>query len=299
MRNRVLVTGAAGFVGRHLVRKLTAEGCKVIALDKDPNVLDLPVPAYQLDIRYDQERIADVIADCRRTYHLANVARVEPSWTDYADYYQTNVIATTQLFELCQKANHTSFLYLSSSSVYGDNETKRQTEKSPCRPSNPYAASKLAAEHALRVQSTMGKTRLVIARPFCMYGDGMAEGQYAMVINRFLTAAAEDRRLEIHGDGTQRRDMLHVDEAVDAFIMLMIKGFHGKVYNVGSGTNISVKELADLISAKQKFTKGRPGREYDTLADISEIRGLGFKPKTDIRDWIQEQLTSRSKDSKL
>ena len=299
MRDKVLVTGAAGFVGRHLVRKLTKNGCKVIALDKDPAVLDLGVEAHQLDIRYDQSKIAELAALTRKTYHLANIARVEPSWTNYRDYYETNVIATVELFEICQAANHRSFLYVSSSSVYGDNDKKRQTEKSPCHPTNPYAASKLAAEYALKVQGTMGKTRLTIARPFCMYGDGMAEGPYAMAINKFFAARDAGKPLEVHGDGLQRRDMIHVDEAVDAFIMLMSKGFNNGVYNVGSGHDISIKELADLISPKQKHTKGRPGREYNTLADITELRVMGFRPKADVRNWIKSQLTDASEDSKI
>lgn len=299
MREKVLITGAAGFVGRHLVRKLTDRGCKVIALDKDPTVLELGVEAHQLDIRYDQDKIADLAARTKKTYHLANVARVEPSWANYREYYETNVIATVELFEICQKANHKTFLYVSSSSVYGDNDVKRQTEKSQCHPTNPYAASKLAAEHALRVQGTMGRTRLTIARPFCMYGDGMAEGPYAMALNKFLAARAAGKALEIHSDGEQRRDMISVEEAVDAFIILMMKGFNNGIYNVGSGNNISIKELADLISPKQKFTKGRPGREYNTLADMHEMQVMGFKPKADVRDWIRNHLTSLPNDSKL
>jgi nucleoside-diphosphate-sugar epimerase len=122
----------------------------------------------------------------------------------------------------------------------------------------------------------------------------MAKGQNAMAISKFFEAKRTNQPLQIHGDGTQRRDMLHIDDAIDAFLLLREKGQANEIYNVGSGNNISIKELADIVSSDQTHVPPRPGIEYDTLADISKIESLGFKVRTDVRSWVKEKLTSDS-----
>jgi UDP-glucose 4-epimerase len=178
------------------------------------------------------------------------------------------------------------FIYISSSSVYGNNGTYRQHETSPLCPTNPYAVSKMAAESALKVQASEEPTELITVRPFTMYGDYMDFGEDALVISKFLTAWKRDEPLLLHGGGNQRRDFIHASDAVDGLLRILNHGSHGDVYNLGSGESVSIKEIADVISSKQIIVPDRRGAVQFTEADISRLKDLGFRPKVRILEWL-------------
>ena len=130
----------------------------------------------------------------------------------------------------------------------------------------------------------------VVLRYFNVYGPRQPEsGAYALVLGIFLRRAADGQVLEIHGDGSQRRDFVHVRDVVAANIAALESGVRGTVFNVGSGTSLSVKELADMISPNQIHIEGRKGDSLATLADISRIKAaLGWTPKVSFADGLKE-----------
>jgi len=284
---RILVTGAAGFFGSQLVPKLKKNNYIVTGLDKNPGT----------DIQMD---VADLVANDVREYntviHLANTARIGPSWKDPNGYITNNVVNTLDFFRQCQLAGVQRFFYFSSSSVYGNNNVAVQSENSQLSPTNPYAVSKATAEQLLTMYSKMSLTELIIVRPFTMYGATMDTGLHALAIGKFVLASVRDDPLVIHGTGTQRRDFLHVDEAVDMMLVLLNHAQTGDIYNLGSGESVSILEIADVISFRRRYNDNRPGPEYNTCADITKIKQLGYTPKIKILDWLATQKLDNFKE---
>lgn len=291
---KIMITGATGFLGRNLIGKLTDHD--LVLIDLPPDMFDESVreswwhnyKIHHADINDDISTIKDQMKGVDVVIHLANKTRIPPSWTQYKTYYQTNIGATQQIFACAQTMSVKKFIYISSSSVYGNNGSTIQKETDPLMPTNPYAVSKMAAEHALRVQAQDHSTELIIVRPFTMYGDYMDFGKEALVIGKFLTAWEQDEPLMIEGTGQQRRDFIHADDAVEGLKLIIEHGHHNDIFNLGSGESVTVRELADLVSQKQILVPERRGAVFSTHADISRLRALGFKPRVRIKEWLTE-----------
>jgi UDP-glucose 4-epimerase len=153
-------------------------------------------------------------------------------------------------------------------------------------PTNPYAVSKMAGEWALHVQSLKGDTELVIVRRFTMYGDYMEDGRNALVIQKFISAWEKGLPLLLHGGGDQRRDCIHVYDAVRGLLMILEHGENGEVYNLGTGKSGTIKQLADVISNRQVKVPARPGAVSITEADITRLTEIGFEPMVNVIDWL-------------
>lgn len=294
---RILVTGVNGFVGRNIVKQWLNK-YELIGIDlPEVEVQDAKWSGSinHVDIRDNSSYYKELLVGVDTVIHLAAKTRIDPSWTEYYDYYYTNIAASQSVFAACQEAGVKQFIYFSSSSVYGNNGQMVQTEGGHLEPSSPYAVSKLAAEWALKAQALKGDTELIVVRPFTMYGDYMNYGRYSLAIAKFLKAAANGQPLIIEGTGSQRRDFVHVDDAIAALELIMKHGRHGDVYNIGTGRSVSVQELADAVSSKQVRAPARTGAVEITCADISKLTALGYKPKVDILQW----LTMQVKESKI
>ena len=295
---RILITGAFGFLGRNLVDRLQGEH-DLILVDREPDLFQTEAMSKWLigkhiimcDLDAEAEKLQEVlpIVDC--VIHCAGMTRIPPSWNIYKQYYETNILTTTLLYNICQAYGVKRFVFISSSSVYGNNGTDIQTEDSPLIPTNPYAVSKMSAEHALRVQKLMGKTELIIVRPFTMYGDYMNLGPNALVIGKFIKARDEGQPLQLDGGGTQTRDFLHASDAVEGMKLIVEQGADGEVYNLGTGRAVMIRELADLISPKQVVTPRRRGHVERTQADITKLTKLGYEPKVFVLDWLTELMS--------
>jgi len=287
---KILVTGANGFFGKNLF-EAWYDKYELVGIDMPPELFDSgrtrvnPI-IYVCDIREDMHLIHQYLKGVDVVVHCAARARIEPSWKDYEDYYDTNITASQSLFRMCQLQGVKRFIYFSSSSVYGNNGCIPQKESDPLCPTNPYAVSKMAAEAALRVQALKGDTELIIVRPFTMYGDYMSFGTYGLVIAKFIRSYQKDEPLMLDGGGQQTRDFVHVSDAIDALELVMLKGKHNEVYNIGSGTVVSVKELADCVSKKQIVTPHRTGAVETTHADITKLAALGYSPKQQVLEWL-------------
>lgn len=302
---KMLITGATGFLGLNLVNHYKSKDFELSLLDKHPDLfdfekqllwnkikplIDIKIHTYYYDLTEEAHHTKHLLKNVDTVVHLANVARIEPSWKQYEHYYNTNITATQQFFQLCQEAGVKRFVYVSSSSVYGNNGQEVQTEDGPLCPTNPYAVSKMAAEWALRVQSQRGNTELIIVRPFTMYGSFMDNGDNALVIAKFLKARSKGEPLTIHGDGTQSRDFLHADDAVQGLSLIIEHGKPNEIYNLGSGTTTRIKDLANMIDSKHVLVPHRTGPVQITHANIDKLKLLGYNPIHNIQDWIISQI---------
>ena len=296
MKN-ILVTGAYGFMGRNLI-EAWHERYNVIGTDLPPELWDSVslesfhklVPIYHYDLRDETHFIKPHLNKVDTVIHCAARARIPPSWESYEDYYETNITASQKLFELAQQADVNTFVYFSSSSVYGNSSNVKQSETDQLMPTNPYAVSKMAAELALRVQAERGRTRLIIVRPFTMYGKYMNFGKNGLVIARYLRSWMDQEPLLLDGGGLQTRDFVHADDVVQALDLILENAEHKSVYNIGSGKSVTIKQLADCVSSRQIIAPARPGPVQHTCADMTKLSVLGYEPTVDVIAWLTKHM---------
>jgi nucleoside-diphosphate-sugar epimerase len=285
MSEAILVTGAGGFIGTHLVATLRTTGHCVIAHHRcDGDVTERP-PA---------------IADVGHIVHLAGRSFVPESWEAAPRFYATNVLGTINVLELCRRSG--AALTFVSSYVYGKPQRLPIDEDHPRQPLNPYSHSKILAEDAIRYYASQFGVRASIVRPFNIYGRGQDE--------RFVVPAIVRQAIDPTIDGITvqdprpKRDFLHVRDLVSLLVAAM-SGPAGAVYNAGSGYSISVADVLDEVAAavgrrKAVHATGEERREevLDVFADVSRAkRELGWAPRIEFRDglrdtidWMQDRL---------
>ena len=291
MKN-VLVTGGAGFIGSHLCEGLLAAGYRVRVLDSLVYGKREWVPQAAEFIEGD---IRDINACHRATtgmdavLHCAAMSRSGPSQEHLDLCTQSNIAGTQNMLLAARDAGVRKFIYSGSSTYYGS-RTPPHHESDPPDFLNIYGLTKRVGEQYCLLFDKGFGLPCIVFRYFNVYGPRQPEaGAYALVLGIFLRRQAEGKTLEIHGDGAQRRDFVHVRDVVSANLAALKSDVRGEVFNVGSGTNISVKELADLISPDQVHTEGRKGDSVATLADISKIRSaLGWSPQISFAQGLEE-----------
>jgi nucleoside-diphosphate-sugar epimerase len=296
---KLLVTGGAGFIGSHLCEGLLARGHQVRVLDNLAYGRRDYVPA---DAEFIQGDIRD-LATCQRAaqgmegiFHCAAMSRSGPSQDQIDICTQSNITGTQNMLLAARDAGVRRFIYSGSSTYYG-NRAVPHREDDPPDLLNIYGLTKKVGEdYCLLFDKNFGLA-CVVLRYFNVYGPRQPQtGAYALVLGIFLNRLAEDKVLEIHGDGRQRRDFVHVRDVVAANILAYERaqedGVRGEVFNVGSGDNLSVKELADMISPNQVHTEARKGDATATLADISKIKDrLGWTTRVSFVDGLKELIT--------
>jgi nucleoside-diphosphate-sugar epimerase len=289
---KVLVTGGAGFIGSHMCEGLLTRGFEV-------RVLDSLVYGRRENVPAAAEFIAGDIRDtetCRRAadgvhgiFHMAAMSRVGPSDAEIDVCTSSNILGTQNMLLAARDAGVKRFIYSGSSTYYG-NRPPPHRESDPADLINFYGLTKRVGEqYTLRFNQDFDLPALVL-RYFNVYGPRQPQtGAYALVLGIFLKRKAEGKVLEIHGGGRQSRDFVHVRDVVAANIAAYESDVRGEIFNVGSGTSISVKELADLISPNQIMTDARKGDALATLADISKIKAaLGWEPKVSFEEGLKE-----------
>jgi nucleoside-diphosphate-sugar epimerase len=295
-KSTVLVTGAAGFIGSHLVDALVARGHQVRALDiVSGNAQNLSPDAEFIcaDIRQ-SESIAAGFSGVSCVFHVAALPRVMLSINQPLEAHITNVDGTLNVLINARLAGVQRVIYSGSSSVYGEQPSLPLTETMVPNPLNPYALQKLVAEQYCRMFYRLYGLETLTLRYFNVYGPRMAtEGAYATVIGAFMRARREGRSLPIYGDGEQTRDFTHVNDVVRANLAAMdLHIGDGRALNVGSGSRISVNRIAELFGGPRVHLPPRPGECRHTLADLRAVAAtLGWKPEIDsttgIRDLIE------------
>lgn len=308
---RVLVTGAAGFIGAHLCRRLVADGLEVVGLD-DLTAGSLDVLADVPEVRFvkadirDDSALKDAARGCDAILHQAAKRSVPFSVREPELVTDVNLRGSVNVMLAARDAGAV-VVQASSSSVYGDQEHFPLLETFMPSPRSPYAASKAAAElYAAAVWRSYG-TPTVSLRYFNVFGPGQdPASEYAAVVPRFAIACLTGERPVIYGDGQQSRDFTYIDDVVEANVLAMHAEEHayGKAFNIGGGaTPTSVNELLETIAQLCEVTPDpvhEPAREGDirrSEADVSLATDLlGFHPKVPIReglrrtvDWFRER----------
>jgi UDP-glucose 4-epimerase len=291
MKN-VLVTGGAGFIGSHLCEGLLARGYSVRVLDSlvygRREWVPQPCEFIEGDIRD--------LATCHRAaknmdavLHCAAMSRSGPSQQIVEICTGSNIIGTQNMLLAARDADVKRFIFSGSSTYYG-NRIPPHRESDPPDLLNIYGLTKHVGEQYTLMFDEGFDLPSVVLRYFNVYGPRQPEtGAYALVLGIFLKRKADRMPLEIHGDGKQRRDFVHVRDVVAANIAAMQSSVRGEIFNVGSGTNLSVKELADMISPNQVHAEARKNDSFETLADISKIQAaLGWSPKISFAEGLKE-----------
>jgi UDP-glucose 4-epimerase len=298
--SKCIVTGGAGFIGSHLVDKLILLGHDVIVLDNESSEChdsfywNSLTENYKYDIT-EYKLIEPIFKDVDFVFHLASDARVQPSINNPMKSFIDNSIGIANILELSRINNVKKVIFSSSSSIYGNNYIPNiETQNSD--PLTPYSNAKLAGENLCKIYYSLYGLKTISLRYFNVYGDRQpTKGQYAPVIGLFLKQNDLGNPLTIVGDGIQKRSFTHISDVVEANILAAfteIKDeYYGSVLNIGTNYNISIKEIADLISDNQIMIDSRPGESRETLANIDKAFSiLGWNPRVKIEDYIKSQL---------
>jgi UDP-glucuronate 4-epimerase len=293
---RYVVTGAAGFIGSHLLRSLLERGHDAVGWDsftdyyepalKEENAAGLPVERVDL-----AEDPLDLLGT-DGVFHLAGQPGVRSFGGVFPTYVRQNVLASHRLFESAVTAR-ARVVFASSSSIYGDAAAYPTYEDTVPRPRSPYGITKLACEHLAYAYRTEFGLDALVLRYFTIYGPRQRPD---MAFTRMVLALAEGRTFELFGDGTQSRSFTYVGDVVEATIQAMENAPPGAVYNVGGGVEVSMLQAIETLEriAGQKLDVARAPRvEGDvarTCADTSRIAGdLGWQPKTSFEEGLETQ----------
>jgi UDP-glucose 4-epimerase len=274
----ILVTGGAGFVGSNLIKKLLNQNHNVVSIDNYSTGLksnEFPKCKY---INFDIRNINNYSAygDFDIVFHLAAIARIQPSFTNPEEYFNTNANATMKLAKYCS-SNNIPLIYAGSSSHHSG------------KFKNPYTFSKDIGEEIIQLFQLHYNLKATITRFYNVYGPyQLLEGDYTTLIGRWINNIKNGTQCEIYGNGEQRRDFTHVDDIVDALILIMEKQAYGYEFELGRGKNYSVNEVAKMFSIEPIYREAKPGEARDTLnQDNTAHEILGWNPQKDLLDYIQ------------
>jgi len=299
-----LVTGGAGFIGSHLSERLLDQGARVRAIDAFTDFYPRPLKERNLAGLLGRSGYEFVEGDLRQldlhrhlegvthVFHLAAQAGVRRSWgAEFQVYTGLNVDATQRLLEACVGKPIERLVYASSSSVYGDEVAIPMVETAVPQPVSPYGVTKLAAEQLCYLYFFNYRVPAVSLRYFTVYGPRQRPD---MGFNRFFTALLDGKPLVQFGDGLQTRDFTFVADAVTATATAAVRGVPGRVYNIGGGARVSLREVFDLIArvSGRKVTIDQQGPQKgdmrDTYADTTRAQAdLGFAPSVTLEEGLR------------
>ena len=290
-----LVTGAAGFIGSNLVDYLLEQGHQVVCVDNESANNDKfywNKDTYNVsgDIT-DYKTMKNAFTNVDYVFHLAAESRLQPAIENPIGAVEKNCVGTTVMLQCAREAGVKRVVYSSTSSAYGNNPYPNvETQPDDCL--NPYSASKAAGEKFCKMYTDLYGLETVVLRYFNVFGDrSPTRGQYAPVIGIFQRQKDAGQALTIVGDGSQRRDFVHVKDVARANHMaatLPVDNHLGEVFNVGSGTCYTIQEIANAISLNQTYIPERKGEMDTTFADITKIeKVIGWKPEIDVLDWLK------------
>ena len=289
-----LVTGGAGFIGSHLVDYLISMKHDVIIVDNmsannEKFYWNEMATAKVIDIT-DYERMRPLFDGVDYVFHLAAESRLQPAIENPIEAVTKNCVGTTVVLQCAREAGVKRFVYSTTSSGYGNNPYPNvETQPDDCL--NPYSASKVAGEKFCKMYTDLYGLETVCLRYFNVFGErSPTVGQYAPMIGIFEKQKKSGEPLTIVGDGTQRRDFVYVGDVAKANYLaatMPLEEHLGEVFNVGSGKNYSVQEIADCISNNQTYIPKRSGEMDTTLSNIDKIgEVIGWKPEVDVVEWV-------------
>ena len=292
---KVLITGGAGFLGKHLVKMLQRDNIVRIFDQSDvsfPRDMAESIKGNILDYTALEESCRGFDA----VIHLAAITSIAESIISPKDTKRTNVEGTLNVLKSCVQNNINKIIFASSAAVYGDYTVGHIPEDIDTKPTSQYGQSKLDAEAQIRYYSEKFGMQGICLRLFNVYGRGQSR-QQAGVIPRFVEAILENRQIVIYGDGTQTRDFVAVNDVGMAFALALNSDKSG-TYNIGSSNPTSINELVQMISKISNkditpiYEKKNPREIIHSVSDITLARNeLHFEPKTKLKDGIEELIS--------
>ena len=317
MKKSVLVTGGAGFIGSHLVKKLLDKNWRVIVIDDfndfyDPRLKRKNISGFlkNKDFKLEKGDITDkdFIHKVFRKYqppyivHLAARAGVRPSLKNPLLYTRVNILGTLNILEEAKNYPVKNFVFGSSSSIYGENKKIPFSESDETENQiSPYAITKKAGEHICRMYSDLNKIPMTCLRFFTVYGPRQRPD---LAIFKFMVNIIKNKPIELYGDGTTSRDYTYIDDIVDGAYRSLLKPFKFEIINLGNSRPVTLKKLITLVektlgkNARIKKLPRQPGDVERTYADIKKAKKLlGWKPKTNIEEglkimagWVKQEI---------
>ena len=289
---KIIVTGAVGFVGTNLVKRLLNDGHEVWSID---NYSTGKKENEQNGCKYisvDISNKSNLILELEKLdkpdviFHLAALARIQPSFDNPTDTFNVNVNGTINLLNWARLNGNIPLVYAGSSSSHGD------------KYSNPYTFTKWQGELLCELYNKVYNLPTVVTRFYNVYGEHqILDGAYAAVIGIFEKLYSENKTLTVTGDGEQRRDFTHVEDIVDGLVRcsLNMDVASGKIFELGRGKNYSINEITEMFGEKEvEYIPMRPGEMRVTLCESVEARELlGWNPKIDIKDYIKNWRQSK------
>ena len=297
---KILVTGGAGFIGSHIVEYLVQRGDSVTVVDnlntgKIENLKSVfkKINFAQIDIR-DFKVLKNLMENIDGIFHQAAMASVQDSFRIPEKFHDVNVNGTENIFKIAKEFG-IKVVYASSSSVYGDTSILPTTESDEKRPINPYAKTKLEKDK-LAEQYAKNGLKVIGLRYFNVFGPRQSK-EYAGVIKLFLERIQQGLPPLVNGDGLQIRDFVYVDDVVNANILSMESDIDFEFFIIGTGTTISILDLANIIikfsglKIKPIHRPALPGDVRATQADITKVKTmLKWRPTTSIQDWLKSAV---------
>ena len=306
------VTGGAGFIGSNLVDELISRGHEVVVIDnlssgKKENI-NPKATFVEADIiccrqghypssvykqfpcpSRDTLLVEKAIKGSEAIFHLAALARVQPSIDNPVFYNKVNVDGTINLLKIANDAGVKRFVFSASSSAYGETEILPSKESDPIEPLSPYGLQKVIGEQYRKLFSTIYDIETVSLRYFNVFGERMSlDGGYRLVIPIFASQMINGKPMTVRGDGEQKRDFIYVGDVVEANILASTskKVGNGEVLNIGSGESISINSIASFFGGEVEYVPALL-EPKNTLADNSLARNLlDWDPKTPVEQWI-------------
>lgn len=298
---RVLVTGGAGFIGTHLVRRLVSDGARVSVVDDLSGASSVPPGG---DIQFHDVRLPNValerVLQAGRfdvVLHLAGAAYVPPSLDDPRADLDQNAGVTVGVLEAVRRAAPAARLvFTSSAAVYGSPDHLPITEDTPIRPVSPYGVSKYAAEQYVSLYARLFGLRTAALRLFSVFGPGQRK---QVIYDLIAKLQSNPRELPVYGTGDETRDFVYVDDVAAAAVTVAANGpLEGEVYNVASGTSHSIRAVVDAVATVMGLRPNirfsgevRPGDALRWEADVSCLRRLGYAPAVSLEQGIRRIAT--------
>jgi nucleoside-diphosphate-sugar epimerase len=291
-KGKVLVTGGTGFIGTELVEQLHVRGYEVTILDRKDKPIGLDHVKYIQGELSNPARCVMACGNQDYVIHLAAKARIPESFINPDEYFDSNVTGTRNILTAASAVGVRKFIYAGSSSVYGNNTPPNKPNHKP-DPLNYYAMSKLFGEHLCKQYKIMFNLNYNILRFFTVYSENQPT---SLLFGKFAQMVKDGQPVTIHGDGEYRRDYIHVSDVASACIASMESRVKNDTFNVGTGNNISVNAVVDILKKHApKFTAvnvDKPrGYAPETLADISKTKNLlNWSPKIEIQEGLAEMF---------
>jgi len=279
---KILVTGGVGFVGTNLIKRLLEDNHKVQSLDN----YTTGFKHNEIEgCRYwngDIQNINTMDKDFDIVFHMAAIARIQPSFERPEDYIDTNFNGTYEVVKFCIK-NNIPLIYAGSSSKHSG------------RLKNPYTFSKDLGEDIIQLYQKHFRLKASITRFYNVYGPHqLTEGGYTTLIGRWIHNIENNIQCEIYGDGEQRRDFTHVDDIVDALVKIMEQKAYGYEFELGRGKNYSVNEIATMFGVNPIYKDAKPGEARTTLnTDTKAKEILGWIAEKNIEDYLNEKTSTK------